>query len=61
MKKKTELQKEVEVAFEKAIKQGRLSREPNAKNYVGLYMYMGLSQYNGVPMFKNINTRQYNV
>lgn len=62
--------KEAREAFEKAIYQGRLSSNPEAVNYAGNYMYMGLGfgiMYMGLgPMgqydsFKNINTRKYDV
>lgn len=35
--------KEAREAFDKAILQGRLSDNPQADNYAGKYMYMGLS------------------
>ena len=43
--------------FEEAIKENRLSDNPNADNFAGNYMYMGTK--NSVHMFKNINTREY--
>jgi len=46
-----------EVAFEKAIKSGRLSNNPKAKNYIGNYMWMG-KQF-GKDQFKNDITREY--
>lgn len=46
-----------ETAFAQAIKEGRLSEDPKAKNYAGLYMYICTSQ--GVDLFKHINTRKY--
>lgn len=49
---------EAEKAYERAIFQGRLSGNPNDKNYAGFYMYMGR---NGKDLFKNIETRQYDV
>jgi len=44
-------------AFTKAIKEGRLSKDQNHKNYAGNYMYMGVS--GGKDLFKHINTREY--
>ena len=48
-------------AFEQAIEQGRLSKNPDAENYAGKYMYMGKSANGQYDAFKNINTRQYDV
>jgi len=48
---------ESEQAFETAIRSGRLSRLPTAKNYAGLYMYMG--HQDGIDLFKHIDTRHY--
>ena len=45
-------------AFDRAIKVGRLSADPEDKNYAGKYMYMGTTSF-GLDKFKNINTRQY--
>ena len=45
-------------AFREAIAVGRLLTEASAVNYAGQYMYMG-SQ--GRDLFKNINTRKYDV
>lgn len=50
---------EAQKAFEKAISEGRLSKNPEADNYVHKYMYMGF--YNGKDNFKNIVTREYDV
>ena len=58
---KTEVKKEAELAFEKAILQGRLSDNPDADNYAGKYMYMGLTPNDQYDTFKNITTRQYDV
>jgi len=44
-------------AFGKALKDGILSLDRNAENFVENYMYMGT--YNGIDQFKNINTRKY--
>lgn len=46
-------------AFTKAIKAGRLSRNIEDSKYVGNYMFMGTT--NGKDLFKNINTRAYDV
>jgi len=46
-------------AFNKAIDGGRLSNYPPAPNYAGNYMYMGHEQ--GKDMFKNKDTRRYDV
>lgn len=47
-------------AFNKAIEQGRLSENPNAKNYAGDYMYMGKNNSQR-DCFKNIVSREYDV
>ncbi len=49
-------------AFKIAIENGLLSDDPNAHNYAGLYMYMGIENHgtdNELLTFKNINTRHY--
>jgi hypothetical protein len=49
-------------AFKIAIENGLLSDDPNAENYAGLYMYMGIENHGTdreLILFKNINTRQY--
>lgn len=49
-------------AFKVAIENGLLSDNPNATNYAGLYMFMGVSNagsLNEALLFKNINTREY--
>ena len=46
-----------QVAFNEAIKAGRLSANPDASNFAGRYMYMGT--WSGKDAFKNINTREY--
>ncbi len=51
--------KDAQQAFEDAIKEGRLSKNPTASNYAGKYMYMGT--WDSKDTFKNINTRQYDV
>ena len=56
-----EIRKEAQEAFDKAITQGRLSVNPEAKNYADKYMYMGLSANRQYDSFKNIVTRQYDV
>ena len=45
------------VKFNKAIEEGRLSKNPYNKNFVGFYMYMGMN--NGKAQFKHIETREY--
>lgn len=50
--------KEPKDAFEQAIEQGRLSRDPLAENYAGEFMYMGPT-HDGRYAFKSILTRQY--
>ena len=54
---------ESQEAFGRAIRQGRLTDNPAAANYAGKYMYMGREQKGdiGKDLFKNINTRQYDV
>lgn len=53
------------VAFEAAIRSGRLSDDPKAANYAGNFMYMGTQTASYRPLrqqkdlFKNINTREY--
>ncbi len=47
-------------AFEEAIQQGRLSVDPNAPSFAGNYMYMA-TEDSGRDLFKNINTRRYDV
>ena len=46
--------------FEQAISEGRLSNNPTAANYWDLYMYMGTDD-SGRDLFKNIETRSYDV
>ncbi|GEM_PF-2775423 len=53
--------KQADLAFEKAIWQGRLSENPKAENYAGKYMYMGKSENGQYDNFKNIITRRYDV
>lgn len=48
-----------EEAFEQAVSEGRLSFDKENQHYAGLYMYMGT--VDGRDLFKNINTRQYDV
>ena len=47
-------------AFEEAIQQARLSENEAAGNYAGNYMYMGTDN-SGRDLFKNIETRRYDV
>lgn len=44
-------------AFEEAIKEGRLSADPDRANWAGSYMYMGT--VDGKHLFKHIDTRRY--
>tara|TARA_R110002012_G_scaffold139910_1_gene297359 strand:+ start:175 stop:348 length:174 start_codon:yes stop_codon:yes gene_type:complete len=53
-----DLKNQITAAFEKAIKQGRLSLDKNSDNYVGDYMYMGKNS-SGFDAFKNSITRCY--
>lgn len=46
-------------AFQQAINEGRLSRDRNAANYAGDYMYMGPTVDGSHDAFKHIVTRQY--
>lgn len=45
------------VTFKKAIKEGRLSKNPKDSNYAGNYMFMG--RWNGKDEFKHHETRLY--
>lgn len=45
------------VAFEEAIKAGRLSEDEKAPNFAGDYMYMGSKA--GKALFKHIDYRTY--
>jgi hypothetical protein len=47
-----------EHAFNAAIACGRLSSDPLAPNYAGLYMYMGTNE-DDLDLFKHIETREY--
>lgn len=49
-----------EQAFKDAIKAGRLSLSRTQPNWAGNYMYMGTDE-SGHDLFKNINTRLYDV
>ena len=44
-------------AFERAIQEGRLSRDEKENNFTGNYMYMGT--YGDKDSFKHIVTRKY--
>ena len=46
------------VAFDKAIKEGRLSDNKNKWNYAGDFMYMGVGA-GSVDLFKHRETRNY--
>ena len=48
-----------QAAFEQAIAEGRLSRDPKADNYAGRYMYMGPRADGRGDAFKHSLTRQY--
>lgn len=50
---------ESQIAFDNAIKIGRLSLDKNAPNYVGFYMYMGVDDKSGKDLFKHYDTREY--
>lgn len=50
-------EKTTKEAFEQAIKDGRLSLDKSALNYVGHYMYMGPGK--GGDSFKHVMTREY--
>ena len=58
-REKKDQKDESEMAFDIAIKSGRLSDDPLEDNYAGSYMYMGF--YAGKYNFKNITTREYDV
>ena len=47
-------------AIEQAISEGRLSADKAQANYAGSYMYMGTDD-SGKDLFKNIETRSYDV
>ena len=51
--------KEPKEAFEQAIAEGRLSRNPKAPDFAGHYMYMGPTTDGKHDAFKNIITRSY--
>jgi hypothetical protein len=46
-------------AFEKAIENKILSKDPIVKNYAGKYMYMYSDKENKIDKFKHIDTRKY--
>ncbi len=47
-------------AFDQAIAEGRLSTAPSSPVYAGQYMYM-FTDESGRDLFKNIETRRYDV
>ena len=49
-----------DAAFESAIRRGRLSEDERSRNYAGRYMYMFTDEH-GKDMFKNCETRRYDV
>jgi hypothetical protein len=49
--------KSAQECFDQAIKEGRLSKNPNDTLFAGHWMYM--YSKNGKDFFKNINTREY--
>lgn len=51
-------QSEADLAFDKAIAEGRLSSFPGDSHYAGNYMFMG-KRSDGVDLFKNRDTRRY--
>ena len=74
-KEETMIWKDSKEAFEKAIRQGRLSSDGERANYAGNYMYMGTPEEEDMrnhvcgpslcrharDLFKNILTRKYDV
>ncbi len=52
------IQEETSKAFQRAIDEGRLSRNKDAKNYAGYYRYMD-SNSKGGDAFKNIISMEY--
>jgi len=46
-------------AFDRAVREGRLSVDVYADNYAGCYMYIG--NRNGHDFFKNVVSRKYDV
>lgn len=51
--------KDAQKCFEQAIREGRLSADPEAVNFAGKYMYMGT--YHGKDTFKHYDSRKYDV
>lgn len=49
--------RDAQMAFEDAIRFGRLSTDKNAPNFAGRFMYMGT--VNGRDLFKDICSRAY--
>ena len=49
--------KDSHLAFEEAIRAGRLSADQQSPLYAGNYMYMGT--WDGLDAFKHVDTRQY--
>lgn len=47
------------VAFEIAIRTGRLSSDPKSPHFAGHYMYMGRAPNSRIDMFKHRDTRAY--
>ena len=47
-------------AFEKALESGRLTDDCTMPNWAGHYMYMGTDE-EGHDLFKNIDSREYDV
>ncbi len=58
-KKATPKFKDLDISFIEAIETGRLSLVRSKPNWAGNYMYMG--HWNGKALFKNINSRKYDV
>lgn len=52
-------QTEANVAFDIAIRQGRLSADARQPNYAGNYMYMGFTRDGKNDAFKHRLTREY--
>lgn len=51
--------KDPQEAFEKAIKDKRLTNNPKDPNFAGNYMYMGTRKDNGVDTFKHYYSKKY--
>lgn len=47
------------IAFEGAIRSGRLSADEKAENFAGNFMFMGYAEGGKKAQFKHIDTREY--